>query len=182
MLAAYPLGMIAIEPASAVIIRIAVPRALATLRGRTDSAAGAGVPPHVTILYPFLPAAQLGPDVRRELASIAADEQPFEVRFTRVGRFPTAVFVAPEPSSPFLRLTEAVAARFPDYPPYGGAFDEVIPHLTICESHEAALDEIAALADRSLPFTRPVAALEVLVESDDDRWRTHWRLPLGVRS
>ena len=46
------------------------------------------------------------------------------------------VYLAPEPAAPFVALTEAVGAEFPGFPPYGGAFDEVVPHLTISEANE----------------------------------------------
>src|SRR4029077_829384 len=117
--------------------------ALARLRARWDWAANVGVPAHITIVFPFLPAHRLVPDVRRHLAALAAGQRPFDVRFARVGRFPTVVYLAPEPSAPFTRLTEAVVDRFPDYPPYGGVFEEVIPHLTITESETAPFDDIA---------------------------------------
>jgi 2'-5' RNA ligase len=173
--------MVATEPASAIVARVPVPRMLEQARRRWDWAAGVGVPAHVTILFPFLPVRRLGPGDRRELAAIAATEEPFVVRFRRIGRFPGVVYLAPEPSAPFTRLTAAVGARYPDFPPYGGAFDEVIPHLTVAESAEAPLDDIAAEARGTLPFERRVSALEVIVEGGDGRWHTRWRLPLGVR-
>jgi 2'-5' RNA ligase len=169
------------EPASAIVARIPPPYRLERLRRSWDWAASVGVPAHVTVLFPFLPARGLVPAVRRELAGIAADHPPFEVRFARVGRFPGVVYVAPEPSAPFTRLTEAVVARYPEFPPYEGAFDEVIPHLTIAEGADRPLDDIALRAERSLPFVRQVMALEVLVEGGDGRWRRRWRVPLGVR-
>ncbi len=146
------------------------------------------MPPHVTILYPFVPASQLDPSVRRSLAAIALTTEPFEVTFARIGRFPGVVYLAPDPAEPFVRLTEAVASRFPEHPPYGGAFEEVVPHLTVVEGAETAsggqstsLDAIASEATRSLPIRRAVRALEVIVQGDDGRWRRHWRLALGVR-
>jgi hypothetical protein len=168
-----------IDPATAIVVRVPVPAALERCRRQWDSAAGAGVPAHVTIVYPFMPVARLGPGVRRELVAIAAAHAPFDVRFARVGGFPTAVYLEPEPSAPFVRLTEAVVARFPDYPPYEGAFDEVIPHLTITVSGAAPLDEITRKARASLPFERRVSALDVIVEGDDGRWRARWRIPMG---
>ena len=158
------------EPASAIVVRLPVPRALERLRAR-----------HVTILFPFLPVGHLGPDVRRRLAKVAAAHEPFEVRFARVERFPGIVYLAPEPSAPFVRLTHDVAARYPDYPPYGGVFDEVIPHLTVAESDDAPFDEIVAAAAGVLPFVHWASALEVLVEGGEGRWHSRWRLPLGVR-
>ncbi len=173
--------MASTDPASAVVARVPVPRALESLRASWDWGASVGVPAHVTVLFPFLPADQLRPEVRRELAALAAAHPPFEVRFERAGRFPGVVYIAPEPATPFARLTEAVVAAYPEFPPYGGAYDVVIPHLTIAESDEAPLDEIATAATNVLPFRRRVSALEVLVEGGEGRWHTRWRLPLGVR-
>lgn len=173
--------MVTREPASAIVARVLVPPALQRLRMSWDWAASVGVPAHVTILFPFLPAELLGPDVRRVLAAIAAAASPFDVRFDRVGRFPGVVYVAPEPSAPFVHLTTAFVARYPELPPYGGAFGDVIPHLTVAESEAAPLDDIAGAALRVLPFRHHVSALEVLVEGGEGRWRTRWRLLLGVR-
>ena len=137
------------------------------------------MPAHVTVLFPFLAPGDLVPAARRELAAIAAATDPFEVSFTRVGRFPTVVYLAPEPDTPFARLTAEIAARYPDHPPYGGAFEEVIPHLTVAESATAPLDQIALAAADHLPIRHRVTMLEVLVEGVEGRWHGRWRLPLG---
>ena len=170
-----------IEPASAIVARVPLPRALERLRRSWDRAASVGVPAHVTVLFPFLPAEQLRPDVRRELATLVAAHPPFDLRFEQVGRFAGVVYLAPEPAAPFVDLTQAVVRRYPEHPPYGGAFDVVVPHLTITESDEAPLDEIAASAAAVLPFRHRVSTLEVLVEGGAGRWHRQWRLPLGVR-
>jgi 2'-5' RNA ligase len=173
--------MVTTPPASAVVVRIAVPPALMRLRRAWDRNASAGIPAHVTILFPFVGPGDLGSSIRGELASIAASQERFEVRFERVGRFPGVVYLVPDPAEPFMRLITAVAVRFPAYPPYGGEFAEVIPHLTIAESDDdGPLDEVATIASRNLPFGAHVAGLEVLVESGAGRWHRHWRLPLGT--
>ena len=169
------------RPASAVIVRIPVPAPLERLRRRWDRAAGLGVPSHVTLLFPFLDAAALDRATRRVVAEVAAEQAPFTVRFERIGRFPSVLYLAPEPPDPFRRLTSDLAARFPDHPPYGGAFDVVIPHLTIAENAEAPFDAIAAEVEPALPIERSVAALEVLIQTLDGRWHGHWRIPLGGR-
>jgi 2'-5' RNA ligase len=170
------------QPTSAVIVRVPVPRPLDRLRKQWDRAARLGVPAHVTVLYPFVDPGELTLDIRRELTSVAAHHEPFRVRFERVGRWPAVVFLAPDPAEPLARLTHELAERFPDYPPYGGAFDEVVPHLTVTENAEAPLDAIAREADEVLPFEHAVTSLAVLVETPDGRWHGHWRLPLGVRA
>jgi 2'-5' RNA ligase len=139
------------------------------------------VPAHVTILYPFLPPDELRRAVRSELAALAARVEPFDVRFAAIGPFPSVVFLAPEPSAPFAALTAAVTASYPDYPPYGGAFDEVVHHLTLVQSRTVALDDIARDVKPFLPFERHVAALELIVKGPDGRWRRRWLIPLGVR-
>ena len=169
------------DPVSGVVIRVRLPPALERLRRHDDVAANAGAPAHVTLLFPFMPVADLRAPARRALAAIAATVEPFEVGFATVGRFPGVVYLEPEPDRPFTALTEAIARKFPEYKPYDGAFDEVIPHLTLVESATAPLDRITAAAQRHLPFTCRVAALEVLVEGPDARWRSHWRIPLGAR-
>jgi len=165
--------------ASAVIVRVPVPAPVERIRRRWDHAARLGVPSHVTVLFPFLTPDDLDGPVRRELAAIATRHRPFRVRFERVGRWPSVAFLAPEPSEPFARLTRDVAERFPDYPPYEGAFAEVVPHLTVAENPNAPLDEIAGTVEAALPFEHEVTSLAVLIETADGRWHGHWRLPLG---
>jgi 2'-5' RNA ligase len=175
--------MAATEPASAILIRVPVPAGLDRLRRRWDVMAGTGVPAHVTILFPFVAASALTAPHRATLAAIARDVAPFEIAFRQVGRFPTVVYLVPEPSAPIDALMAAIVERYPEHPPYGGEFAEVIPHLTVTEvgPETAPLDQIAAEAERWLPFEHHVTALEVLVESPEGRWRRHWRIPLGVR-
>jgi 2'-5' RNA ligase len=169
------------DPVSGVVIRVRLPASLERIRRHDDFAANAGAPAHVTLLFPFMPVAELRPPVRRALAEIAAAVEPFDVRFEAVGRFPGVVYLVPGPDRPFTAMTEAIARRFPEHQPYDGAFDEVIPHLTLVESATAPLDQIAVAAQRHLPFTCRVATIEVLVEGPDERWRSHWRIALGVR-
>jgi 2'-5' RNA ligase len=167
------------DPVSGVVIRVPLPAPLERLRRSDDFAARVGVPAHVTLLFPFMPAAALAPPVRRALAEIAASVEPFDARFAAVGRFTGVIYLVPEPARRFTTLTEAIAARFPAYLPYEGAFEDVIPHLTLVESATAPLDEIADAAQSHLPFTRRVSLMEVLVEGPDARWRGHWRIPFG---
>jgi 2'-5' RNA ligase len=138
----------------------------------------------VTVLYPFLPSERLDPDVRRRVAAIAGSVEPFEVTFRRVRRFDDGVvWIEPEPAEPFRRLTAGVAAAWPDHPPYGGLFDDVIPHLTVVEAGDDTppLQSIEASTARQLPFTARADRLELWRQDPAGRWRPHWRLSLGSR-
>lgn len=117
-------------------------------RARYDTSAAAGVPPHVTVLYPFLPLADV-------------------------------IWLAPEPAEPFRRLTYAVWRACPHRPPYGGAHDEVTPHLTIADRADPAVfDTITADVDRALPCVTQVVEGHLLALFDD-RWSAIEAFPLG---
>ena len=144
-----------------------------------------GVPPHVTILSPFLDTARLDAGVLATLTLIAAAQPPFEVRFARVRRWPGSeigpgvVWLEPEPASPFVALTRAVWAAFPDCPPYGRPDGELEAHLTIAIDDPARFDEVEEAALPLLPFQCSAAWMSLLVEDDDGPYRTRRRLRLG---
>jgi 2'-5' RNA ligase len=119
------------------------------------------LPPHVTVLYPSVG------DVAA-LTEVLEPFAPFETAFAHLDRFPGVLWLAPEPAEPFVAMTEAVVARFPQFPPYGGRFSSIIPHLTVAQ---ASLDETAALVEPLLPLRSYVDSV-VLYESRDSR---HWR-------
>ena len=113
-----------------------------------DPAAGFGLPAHVTVLYPFGPVDLLGEALRCELRRVFAAKAPFEVEFRRSQWFGDEVlWLAPENPRPFVALTEAVVSAYPGWQPYGGAFETVIPHLTVGDITEAA--------GRATSFARP---------------------------
>lgn len=171
------------RPASgntAVIVPVELPVAVRRLRDRLDPSAVDGVPAHVTLLFPFLPPAELDEEVRGRLAAIIGAERPFPFTLARVGRWPDVVYLAPEPDAPFLRLIEAVAAAFPEHPPYGGAHADVVPHVTIAQDPRPGYLEAAEHALPALLPIRDVAREAWLVARlDAAPWRTLWRLPLG---
>jgi 2'-5' RNA ligase len=165
-------------PQSAIIVPLAIPRAIEALRRATVPGARLGVPPHVTILYPFLDPKDLSDDVRTEVAATAGGLQAFAVRFAAVSRWPGVVYLEPSPARPFAKLTEGLAARFPGHAPYAGAYDAVVPHLTVGEdADDARLERLAAEVRTHLPFDAAAVGLEVTVESSDHRWRRLWALP-----
>src|SRR4051812_18070902 len=107
---------------SALIIPIpAAELRFGALRRKFDPQAALGVPAHITILFPFMPAELIDDATRRRLTRLFKRFSPFQCLLSQVGRFPTTAYLAPVAAAPFIELTNAVAAEFPDYPPYGGA-------------------------------------------------------------
>jgi 2'-5' RNA ligase len=142
------------------------------------------VPAHITLLVPFAPAPHVDPQVISSLAELVGAVPAFAFDLRGAERFPGVLYLAPEPASTFARLTEAIVTRFPDYPPYGGAFETVVPHLTVAEGDDVVLDEVEAAVERFLPI-RAVAREAVLLEEVEPDWRA-WhvraRIPLGKLS
>lgn len=87
---------------------------------------------HITLLAPF------GEDMvptdgeLADLEEFFAEQVAFDFALTGVSQFPQGVrYLAPEPAARFTRLTHGLQRVFPEYPPYRGSFDLVVPHLTI---------------------------------------------------
>ena len=132
--------------------------------------------PHVTVLWPFLPAGSLDGATTEALRRLAAGRPRFRASFSRVGRFPGVAFLAPDDPTPFVDLTEAVAGEWPDHPPYEGAYDEVIPHVTIGTDVEVDDARVAAL----LPLEVEVVEIALAVQRRFLGWRTIARFPLSA--
>lgn len=153
---------------------------------RESESARLGVPAHVTLLFPFVAAPSIREDVLALIGRVVTGAPAFDVAFREVRRFEPGegarngvVWLAPEAAAPFLSLIDRLSNAFPDYPPYGGMFDEVIPHLTLADDAVARMAVNEAEASRSLPFRRRVRDVALLVEGADGRWRTRRRFRLG---
>ncbi len=84
---------------------------------------------HITLLAPFV--SELTADVAARVATVVTGTAAFPFTLRRVATFPNGiVHLVPEPSHPFGALTAGLVAAFPAYPPYGGQFPDVTPHLT----------------------------------------------------
>jgi hypothetical protein len=83
----------------------------------------------VTVVYPFLPAAEVTDEVVDERGASSRPGPP-SVRFDRCDRFPGVLFLAPS-RTPFRQLIADLVHRWPRPPPYGGEFADPVPHLTV---------------------------------------------------
>jgi 2'-5' RNA ligase len=153
---------------------VPVPEAEASVqrhRFRHDSVALRGVPAHITVLYPFVPPGAMTDATAQSVRDVLARFPAFSFRLSRLRRFPEgAVYLAPEPAEPFVRLTEAFGDEFPDYPPYGGIHAELIPHLTVAQEPDAPADELAEI-ERHLPIRCIARETWLMVENANHQWR-----------
>jgi 2'-5' RNA ligase len=160
-------------PRTALIVTIpeAEP-AVRALRLAHDRSAALGVPAHVTILFPFADPADVDEPV---LAELLASFRSFEFELDRVERFEEGpVWLHPEPSEAFASLTEAVWRAFPAYPPYEGAHEDVIPHLTVSETPMEV--------DVPLPISAAAREVTWIEEAADGRWSVRRVFPLSTEA
>jgi 2'-5' RNA ligase len=153
-------------------------------RRATVPVATKGVPPHITLLYPWKPAPLADADVER-LGSVIERRETFSLRFTGVERFPRAraLYLAVKESAKLRRVMQSIFSAFPDTPPYKGAFPDPVPHVTIAkavddEELDALAEEIAAQLSPHLPIEVAVHDVVVMEEGEDSVWRTCASIPL----
>jgi 2'-5' RNA ligase len=174
-----------IEPATAFVVAVPEAEALVSdLRSRFDPSAALGVPAHVTVLHPFMPPAQLTPEVLARAAAALIGLEPFDFRLARAERFPGVLYLAPEPAAPFVAMTEALVRAFPAFPPFGGIHDRIMPHLTVAQGDEQALQRAEAELRIALRDHGAVAAScrgLCLLQNAGGHWREQHRLALRGR-
>ena len=167
-------------PESALVI--VVPEAeplVSDWRAQYDWSAQRGVPAHITLLYPFAPTEKVDDALLSQLRKLFVAEAAISFELARVARFPEVAWLAPEPSEPFKALTDLIAARFPDYPPYEGAHDVVIPHLTVAEGGVELQDRVEAALSSHLPIRARADDVAFLFEDDEGLWHEAHRFPLA---
>jgi 2'-5' RNA ligase len=156
--------------------------AVGPLRRAWDPVARLGVRAHVTVLFPFATPETVDHALLARVASVVDRHRPSPVTFASVAEFPDHVlYLQPEPAEPFRALTRALAAAFPEYPPYQGQFPDVIPHLTVAHDAVAPHEQIRAELAPRLPVTTVAERVELWVEGDDGRWRSRERFPMRGR-
>lgn len=172
------------EPESALVVL--VPEVAPVLEPWLERTAVAkpslGTPAHATIVYPFVPAHQIDDALLEDLAAIFARFPAFEFELSRLERFREGVlYLAPEPPGPFRALTEAVVAAYPAYPPYGGVFETVVPHVTAAEGENEILDAAEADIAPALPTTAEAHEVVLLQETEPNtgRWQSSAVFPLA---
>ena len=93
------------------------------------------------------------------------------------------LYLAPRPDEPFRALTRTVGAAFPGYRPYGGAFADTIPHLTVGDRPAGGVADLRAAEAAvltGLPVRAQVSRVWLMAGSDTaGSWHTLAELPLG---
>jgi 2'-5' RNA ligase len=170
---------------SALVVLVPEAEALVKpFRDRYDPSAAVGVPAHITLLYPFKPPDEVGGAVLDNLRHGFARFAPFRFSLGSIRRFPSEVlYLVPEPDEPFRQLTLAIWDWYPEAPPYGGKWRDIVPHLSVAnladeQQLDRIADEFARASHRILPIGATAAEV-ALMDNDSGRWQIRATLSLG---
>lgn len=114
-------------------------------RKKYTSDGAKGMPPHITLLYPFLKTNEYTQQNHNILVDVISKMQPFSFRFEGVDRFPGVLYLKVSQKEKIINIIQKIVHEFPDFLPYGGKFpiNELTPHLSIAvSSSEKKLDFI----------------------------------------
>ena len=141
------------------------------LREEYDPKSFAKVPAHITLFYPFVPAA-LAEEEGGKLESICGKFSPFEVTLDHYTRLDDAMALEPAEPEPILALYQALAKAYPDY-----SRADYRPHLTLAR----ASDPSSIPLPEPPSFTFRVDKLHLYVGLPDDvaPFIPRLTLPLG---
>ena len=132
-------------------------------RERLDANALLGIPAHITVLAPFMPADMID---LSQLGRLFADVSRFRFVLDHTDWFGEQVlWLGPRDPAPFRALTDRVYQAYLAFPPFEGRHDVVVPHLTVGHGHP--LDELrdAEAAVRPyLPIEASVDAVTLVTE------------------
>jgi 2'-5' RNA ligase len=152
---------------------------------RQTPASADGMPPHITLLWPWKPLTAICEEDFAIVETIAAATPAARVELTEINSFPGVLWLRPEPADSLLALMRNLWAAFPDYPPFGGTLaNEPVAHVTVAKAPDGDLD---ALAQEILQHIGPHLPLEVWIRevtvsvegaSPDGRWAPVRRFPL----
>jgi 2'-5' RNA ligase len=158
-----------------------------SFRDRYDPAAKAGMPAHITLLYPFKPPNEIDGVVLDTLRHCFFRFPPFKFSLAAINRFPgETLFLVPEPEDPFRELTLRIWRCYPETPPYRGRYSTVVPHLTVASRvDEQRLAEVVREFEEAAQGYLPIkteAADVALMDSRSGRWEINTTVKLGGES
>ena len=138
-----------------------------------------GITTHSTVLVPFLREPDLTDDVRAELRAVFAGFTAFDLTLAKTARFPTVLYLVPEPAQPIHDMITTVYARWPQCPPYAGIYPDIAPHVSVVhDATEPEFEEAREILETRLPLRTRAAAVDLLIY-DGRRWNLRERFPFA---
>ncbi len=143
-----------------------------------DPVAQLGMPAHITLLYPFLAPNRINKNVIATLNNLFFQYSRFLFQLKYIRSFPETLWLAPNLPRCFKKLTQAIVSSYPERQPYGGIYNEVIPHLTIADRKTPEeLSQIAhkfeAIASKYLPLESLADKVKLFIKNQGNWQEAH---------
>jgi hypothetical protein len=123
----------------------------------------AGVPAHITLLYPWMEPKRISKKTLAELTSLFAGFPKFSLSL-KLGWFGREVLLLiPHDPLPLIRLTKEIIHQWPEYPYYGGDYDDIEPHITLAYGDESNLIDLAKDVASQLPLRADISSVDLSI-------------------
>ena len=141
------------------------------------------IPLSLTLLYPWIPAAEVTDADVENLRSFFSSRRPFAFDLTHVSEFPgIVVYAVPEPDDELRSLMRTLWAMYPEYPPYRQPDSDPPPHATLGRRvgpSPITVEDAEARIGDLLPVRCEITETTLMEEYDLDRMRIRETFPLG---
>jgi len=141
------------------------------------------IPFSLTLLYPWLPAAEVTDLDLESVRSFFAVRSALEFELVRVTEFPNLVaYAVPEPDEQLRATMRALWALYPQCPPYGRPGFDPPPHATLARYAGPGRVTFAQAKERVeplLPIACGVEEATLMEEYEPDRMRVRETFPFG---
>jgi 2'-5' RNA ligase len=140
----------------------------------------AGIPLHVTLLFPFASPHEVE---ESKLDEFFGHFDAFTLTLMGLASWPRVVYALPEPRDRLLAMMHALFEQYPEYPPYEGEIAKPEPHATLTELEEGqsladVFEEIRVRTNSLFPLACEIRDVALLEEYEPDCWRERTRFPL----
>jgi 2'-5' RNA ligase len=167
------------EESAVLVPALGVGQLVRDLRMQYTPSARAGVPPHVTLMIPFVPPRDLTDAANDALTTLMSRTRAFDFSLTQVSQFDAGVvYLEPEPAEPFARLTRQISRQF-GVRLYGGDFgDKPVVHMTVAILESAAIRQqvVTQLSD-VVPIDIKAEEAWLMVGGNASIWNVVRKMP-----
>ena len=152
------------------------------LRIQHDPSAAAGVPPHVTLMFPFVPPQDLSAHRIGALERLIGRAKAFDFTLTRMSEFEQGVvYLVPQPDGRFVSLTREIGQHFGLLPFRGEFGEDPVVHLTVAaRASPADRRRIIDRLNPELPISLVAVEAWLMVGSNAGGWNVVRKMPLGA--
>jgi hypothetical protein len=151
---------------------------LGSVGARYPGTVRAGLPAHVSLLYPFVVVAELDERVTTALHELFVEQVSIPVDFVECYRRGGFVALRPDPSDGLTELLSKTHRRWPDVVPYAGVYRDLEPHLTVAMG---CSEQMAMRIEQEVTAELPICAelREAWLLAFEGQWKLRDRFEFG---